>query len=203
MTRGEPSLTAARQTTALLAHHFKLGHAAALALVDELSEDQFRWRAASGPQSIGWNLWHIAKWDDFMAEALMARTPSLSQLGPAHQIWDSRGYAGKWGWQTGRLGLLDGGTGLADDDAAALKLPAKHDVVAYAAEAFRHLEDVLSELDDSLLPQVIPGPILYPTDTHQDTYGNNLVVFLNHGYEHLGTMEAVKGLLGMRGAVDL
>jgi hypothetical protein len=29
------------------------------------------------------------------------------------------------------------------------------------------------------------------------------VVWLNHCYEHLGTMEAIKGLLGMRGAVDL
>ncbi len=189
--------------TALLGRNFRSGHAAALALVDELSEEQFRWRPASGPQSIGWNLWHIAKWDDFMAEALVARSASLSHLEPAHQIWHSRGVAGQWGWQTGRLGMLDGGTGLADDDAAALTLPAKQDVVAYAAEAFRHLEEVLSELDDSLLPQVIPGPILYPTDTQQDTYGNNLVIFLNHGYEHLGTMEAIKGFLGMRGAVDL
>lgn len=203
MTHAERSGTAPRQMTALLAHHFREGHKASLALIVELSEEQFRWRPASGPQSIGWNLWHIAKWDDFMAEELVARTPSLSHLGPAHQIWDLRGVASQWGWQAGRLGILDGGTGLADDDAAALTLPAKQDVVAYAAEAFGHLEAVLSELGDALLPQVIPGPILFPTDVKQDTYGNNLVVWMNHGYEHLGTMEAVKGLLGMRGAVDL
>jgi hypothetical protein len=196
-------MTGARQTTALLTHHFKEGHAAALALVVELSEEQFRWRPASGPQSIGWNLWHVAKWDDFMAEALVSRTPSLSHLGPAHQIWDSRDIANKWGWQTGRLGLLDGGTGMPDDDAAALALPAKQDVVAYATDAFMQLEQVASELDDSLLPEVVPGPIIYPSDEKQDTYGNNLVVWLNHTYEHLGTMEAIKGLLGMRGAVDL
>jgi hypothetical protein len=203
MTRADSSSTSARQMTALLAHHFGEGHKAAMALVVELSEEQFRWRPAKGPQSIGWNLWHIAKWDDFMAEALVARTPSLSHLGPAHQIWDSSRLAAKWGWQTGRLGMLDGGTGLAEDDAAALTLPPKQEVVAYANHAFRHLEEVVRELDDSHLPEVIPGPILYPTDTHQDTYGNNLFVFLNHGYEHLGTMEALKGLLGMRGAVDL
>ncbi|HEV2033066.1 MAG TPA: DinB family protein [Candidatus Dormibacteraeota bacterium] len=194
---------AERSATSLLAHHFKLGHAATLALVDELSEDQFRWRPASGPQSIGWNLWHIAKWDDFMAEALMARTPSLSQLGPAHQIWDLHGVASQWGWETGRLGVLEGGTGLPDDDAAALKLPAKRDVVSYATEAFAHLENVVSELDDSLLHKVVPGSIIYPNDPKPDTYGNYLVPWLNHGYEHLGTMEALKGLLGMRGAVDL
>jgi hypothetical protein len=192
-----------RQATRLVAHHLQLGHAAALALVVELSEEQFCWRPASGPQSIGWNLWHIAKWDDFLAEALVARTPSLSHLGPAHQIWDSRDVAGKWGWQAGELGLLDGGTGLADDDAASLKLPGKQDVVAYSTEAFRHLEKVVSELDDSLLPEVVPGPIIYPNDAQADTYGNYVVNWLNHGYEHLGTMEAIKGLLGMRGAVDL
>jgi hypothetical protein len=203
MTHADRSATSSRETTALLAHHFKLGHMASLALVGELSEEQFRWRPTSGPQSIGWNLWHIAKWDDFMAEALVARTPSLSHLGPAHQIWDSRGVASRWGWQTGRLGILDGGTGLSDDDAAGLPLPAKHDVVAYATEAFKHLENVVSELDDSLLPEVVPGAIIYPSDPKPDTYGNYLVPWLNHNYEHLGTMEAVKGLLGMRGAADL
>ena len=203
MTRGDRPSTPSRETTSLLAHHFKLGHAAALALVDELSDEQFRWRPATGPQSIGWNLWHIAKWDDFMAEVLVARTPSLSHLGPAHQIWDSGRIASQWGWETGRLGILDGGTGLADDDAAALELPAKQDVVAYAIEAFRHLENVVTELGDSLLPKVVPGSIIYPSDPKPDTYGNYLVPWLNHGYEHLGTMEAIKGLLGMRGAVDL
>ena len=138
-----------------------------------------------------------------MAEALMIRTPSLSHLGPAHQVWNLRRVGSQWGWQAGRLGVHDGGTGLADEDAAALKLPAKQEVVAYAIEAFAHLENVVSELDDSLVPTVVPGPIIYPTDQKQDTYGSNLVIWMNHGYEHLGTMEAIKGLLGMRGAVDL
>jgi hypothetical protein len=196
-------MTRARQTTALLAHHIRVGHEAALALVLELSEEQFRWRPDPGPQSIGWNLWHIAKWDDFMAEALLARTPSLSSLGAARQIWDSRQVAKQWGWQTGQLGLLDGGTGMPDDEAAAMALPAKQGVVAYATDAFKHLEEVARELDDSLLSEVVPGPIIYPPDEKQDTYGNNLVVWLNHCYEHLGTMEAIKGMLGLRGAVDL
>jgi hypothetical protein len=197
MTRGE------RSATALLAHHFKEGHVAALALVVDLAEEQFRWRPDPGPQSIGWNLWHIAKWDDFMAEALVARTLSLSHRGPARQIWNSRGIADQWGWQTGHLGFLDGGTGLPDEEAAALLLPAKQDVVVYATDAFKELEEVASELDDSLLAETVPGTIIYPPDEKQDTYGNYLMVWLNHCYEHLGTMEAIKGMLGMRGAVDL
>jgi DinB superfamily len=201
MSRGKPAATSSRQTTALLAHHFGEGHRAALALVVELSEHQFRWRPTRGPQSIGWNLWHIAKWDDFMAEALVARTPTLSHLGPAHQVWDAHKVGDQWGWRTGRLGIEDGGTGLADDDAAALTLPAKPVVVGYAAEAFKHLEEVLNELDDSLLPQVLPGALLFPTHVRQGTYGDNLVIWMNHGYEHLGTMEALKGLLGQRGGV--
>jgi hypothetical protein len=202
MTSAERSAPS-RQTTALLAHNFREGHAAALALVAELSEEQFRWRPTPGPQSIGWNLWHIAKWDDFMAEALVARTPSLSHRGPAQQIWKSRHVADQWGWAASNLGFLDGGTGLPDEEAAALVLPAKQDVVAYSTDAFRHLDEVVSDLDDSLLPQVVPGTVIYPPDEKQDTYGNNVVVWLNHCYEHLGTMEALKGMLGMRGAVDL
>src|SRR5260370_16021552 len=189
-----------RQTFALFARHYRTCHAKAIGMVGELSEEQFRWRPSPGPQSIGWNLWHIARWDDYFAEVLVAGTPSLSSLGPARQIWKSGDVARSWGLDPAELGLEEGGTYLTDQAAAALSLPSKQDVIEYATDAFAHLDRVLPELEDSLLEKILPS---VKTEAFPDdySYANNTQEFLIHAYEHLGTMQALKGMLGLRGSV--
>jgi hypothetical protein len=51
-------------------------------------------------------------------------------------------------------------------------------------------------LIDVVLPMVVTEA--FPT---QEPYGDNIVEMLQHAWEHLGTMEALKGMLGMRGSV--
>ena len=188
------------QTFGLIARHYRDCHASALEMVRELSEKQFRWRPSPGPQSIGWNLWHIGRWDDYFAEVLVAHTPSLVHLGPARQIWKSQEFARRWGLDSAELGLEEGGTTLTDQVAAAMTLPPRDDVVSYAAQAFDHLDSVLPDLDDSLLERILPtvATEAFPTDHN---YGDEVVIFVTHAYEHLGTMEALKGMLGLRGSV--
>lgn len=194
------SETDSRQTFRLLANHYRKVHEAALAMVDELSEDQFRWRPSPGPQSIGWNLWHIARWDDYLAEVLLEQTPSLNHLGPPRQVWTARNVATRWGLNSVELGLEEGGTTLTDVQAAAMTFPSKQAVTEYAAEVFDHLDAILPELDDSLIPHVLSTIVTeaFPT---QDPYGDNVVDMFRHACEHLGTMEALKGMLGLRGSV--
>jgi hypothetical protein len=192
---------APRHTTALLAKHCDECHQAALRLVSDLSEDQFRWRPEVGPQSIGWNLWHIGRWDDFLAEVFLTRASALARIGPAAQVWKSRDLATKWGLTSSDLGFEDAGTGLSDAEATAIRLPDKEEVVTYVTEAFEQLDRVVAEVDDSLLPQIVPPPQLFPSQAHQDSYGDNLMIWITHSYEHLGMMEAVKGMLGLRGSV--
>jgi len=43
-------------------------------------------------------------------------------------------------------------------------------------EAFKHLDRVLSEIDDSLLRTFLPGAMLFPGQLQQDTYGDNIVI---------------------------
>ena len=169
-------------------------------MVDELSQEQFRWRPAQGPQSTGWNLWHIARWDDYLAEVLVQHTPSLGHLGPASQVWNERNIATEWGLDSADLGLEDGGTSLTDLQAAAMTFPSKAAVVEYAERAFDHLDAILPELDDSLIPRVLPTVTTEAFPTH-DPYGVTVVEMFRHTCEHLGTMEALKGMLGLRGSV--
>jgi hypothetical protein len=190
----------ARQTFGLLAAQYRRCHEAALALVDELSDDQLRWRPEQGPQSIGWNLWHVARWDDYLAEVLVEHTPSLSKLGPARQVWKARNIAARWGLGSVDLGLEDGGTSLTDQQAAAVTFPSKGAVIEYAREAFDHLDATLPELDDSLIRKVLPTVTTEAFPTH-DPYGVTVVEMFRHACEHLGTMQALKGMLGLRGSV--
>jgi hypothetical protein len=169
-------------------------------MVEELTEYQFRWRAPLGPQSIGWNLWHIARWDDYLAEVLVQQTPSLAHLGPAQQVWKAENIAKRWGLDSVDLGLEDGGTSLTDLQAAAMTFPSKRAIVEYAERAFDHLDAILPELDDSLIPQVLPTVTTEAFPTH-DPYGVTVVEMFRHACEHLGTMQALKGMLGLRGSV--
>ena len=189
-----------RQTFRLIARQYHTCHKALLAMVDEVSQEQFRWRPAQGPQSIGWNLWHIARWDDYLAEVLVQHTPSLGHLGPASQVWNERNIATEWGLDSADLGLEDGGTSLTDLQAAAMTFPSKAAVVEYAERAFDHLDAILPELDDSLIPRVLPTVTTEAFPTH-DPYGVTVVEMFRHTCEHLGTMEALKGMLGLRGSV--
>jgi hypothetical protein len=200
MARPANSKTDSRQTFGLLARQYHACHKAVLAMVDELSQDQFRWRPTRGPQSIGWNLWHIARWDDYLAEVLLQQTPSLGHLGPATQVWIERNVAALWSLDSVDLGLEDGGTSLTDAQAAAMTFPSKEAVIEYAEGAFDHLDAILPELDDSLILQVLPTVTTEAFPTH-DPYGITVMEMFKHACEHLGMMEAVKGMLGLRGSV--
>lgn len=194
------SKTDSRRTFRLLAKHYRICHKAAIAMVDELSEDQFRWRPTQGPQSIGWHLWHIARWDDYLAEVLLEQTPSLGHLGPPRQVWKARNVATRWKLNSVDLGLEEGGTSLTDLQAAAMTFPSKKAVTEYASEAFDHLDAILPELDDSLITRVLATVVTEAFPTHAP-YGDNVMEMLKHACEHLGMMEALKGMLGLRGSV--
>jgi hypothetical protein len=200
MARPASSKTDSRQTFGLLAKQYAGFHRALLSLVEELSQDQFQWRPTRGPQSIGWNLWHTARWDDYLAQVLVEETPSLSGLGPPRQVWNERNLATRWGLDSVDLGLEDGGTTLTDLQAAAMTFPSKEAVIEYAQQAFDHLDAILPELDDSLIPQMLPTVTTEAFPIH-DPYGVTVVEMFRHACEHLGTMEALKGMLGLRGSV--
>lgn len=57
----------------LILRRYQETHKAALSLVEDLTEERFHWGPNRGLQSIAWQLWHIARWDDFLGEVLIGR----------------------------------------------------------------------------------------------------------------------------------
>jgi hypothetical protein len=187
---------AGETTTHLMVFNFALAHERALKVVENLTSRQFAKALHPSVHSIGWQLWHIARWEDRFAEILLEKLPSLSDRhGPARQLWNSESIGERWGLPVARMGFRDTGTKMDELAADQMRLPKKSEVVDYAQRAFAFADEVCSSLTDKLVLMELPG------DPDHDSVGQNLMYWLDHVQRHLGMMEAMKGQLGLTGSV--
>jgi hypothetical protein len=80
-----------------------------------------------------------------------------------------------------------------DESADALRLPEKALVVDYARRVFARLQTVLKAIPEASLFSVMPD------DPDGDSYGHNIMLYLDHVQRHLGMIEALRGLQGTAG----
>jgi hypothetical protein len=158
-------------------------HKRVLALVKDLSEEQLRWQSSRHAPSISFHVWHLARWADY----------DRSVLDGTPQIWQAQGLAHAWGFPTATLGEAETGTEMGDDAAERLVLPSKAALQAYARAAFIALDETLDRLPvESLLEPV-------PSSGSHDPLFKLAYVHLTHDNRHLGMIEALRGLLDLRG----
>jgi DinB family protein len=181
--------------TRLLVANYALAHERTLKLVGDLTDEQFAKPLHPSVHSIGWQLWHIARWDDRLAEILLTNLPELaSRHGAPRQLWTSESIGERWGFPAGKLGLRDTGTDMKDEDAAHLTLPGKSEVVDYARRAFAFADEVAGSLTDELILMESPR------DPDHESVGQNVMYWIDHVNRHLGMMEAMKGQQGLSGS---
>jgi len=153
--------------------------------VDDLNDEQVAWQPGGTAPSIGFHLWHSARWADSDREAITGQS----------QIWRKDGYAERWGLASASLlGEADTGTGLSDDQSAAIILPGKHELVSYVEASLAGLETML----DRLPPEQLVS-LTAPADGQQTSVQGLLFTILTHINRHLGMIEALKGLQGLKG----
>jgi hypothetical protein len=183
-------------TKRLMLRTYSLGHERALKVVDDLTDEQFAKPVHPAVHSIGWQLWHTARWEDRFAEILLEKLPDLAQRhGPARQLWNSESIGERWGLPVAHMGVRDTGTKMEDEAAEQMVLPNKTEVVDYARRAFGFIDEICGSLNDEQLLMELPG------DPDHDSVGQNLMLYLEHVNRHLGMMEAMKGQLGLTGSV--
>ena len=188
--------TTGASISALLARNHALAHRRVLQVVDDLTPEQFEQSVHPALHSIGWQVWHIARWEDRFGEILVERLPNLAgPTGQSNQIWADESIGERWGLPVGKMGVRDTGTSMPDDAAEDVQLPAKAEVVDYARRVFARVDELVRSLPDDVLLAVLPG------DPDRDTTGDNVIIYMEHVARHLGTIEAMKGQLGMRGSV--
>jgi hypothetical protein len=175
-----------------IAARFHDWHKRAIDCFAGVSEEASAWRPDSGPQSLLWQLWHVARWDDRFAWIIADRAPGLRRGVPQHEIWLRDSVAAKWGWPADlKLGRGNAGTGLSAEQNAALVFPGIQQVVDYARAAFQHVEFAVASLDPATLGEIPPRA----TDT--DSWATNALMYLEHLPEHIAVMEVLRSLQGL------
>ncbi|HSL45187.1 MAG TPA: DinB family protein [Anaerolineales bacterium] len=175
---------------------YKVNHKLILVLAESLSDEQMLWKPAGYNNSIGFNLWHIARWSDNLIAEVLKEYPELElDLGEPIEIWEQESLAEKWGLPPV---LYPGGTGLSDEAADGLSFPAKDEMLAYLQKTFARTEEFIEKFDARY-----PGsdPIADP-ELHKKLSDIrwHLYYYLMHHCRHLGMMEAIKGLLTGKGS---
>jgi DinB superfamily len=190
-------VSASRSIAGSLTAEVRQLHADFLRSMEDVDATRSAARPAATAPSIGFHLWHTARWADLFQSRFPTFAPVLARLGPNEEIWSRDQLAAAWGL-AGELGRNESGWGLDDEASGALRLPPPAELLTYARQAFGAAERMLDEIADAEL--------LEPTD---NIYGEDepWVVLdhfswhLGHGARHLGMIEALKGVLGVRGTV--
>jgi hypothetical protein len=173
-----------------LLRFYKLTHERLLKAAEELSPEQFKWSGGPSLHSVGWQLWHAARWDDVLAAYFhksLARDPRT-------QVWERESLADRWSLATGSMGLRDTGTRMSDESAEEIQFPDQKDVVGYARLAFEYVEEAIELIPDDLFLAVAKD------DPDSDTTLDNVLIYLEHLSRHLGMIEAIRGLQGLVGS---
>jgi len=161
-----------------------------LNFADELTDEQLNWKPDGYSTSIGFHLWHLARESDYLKAAILKYYPGLGlELTEEGEIWVRENLAQKWSFPAEAHETV--GTGLSDEVAAMLPIPAKAELLVYLQKSYTDLESFIELLDTQ-----------YPTFDNLDEERKqkvenvrlNLIVFLTHDCRHLGMMECLKGL---------
>ena len=175
---------------------YKVNHKLILNLTESLSDEQLLWKPSGYNNSIGFNLWHIARWSDNLIADILKEFPELGiDLGDIREIWEQESLAEKWGLPPV---IYPGGTGLSDEAADGLNFPTKDEMMAYLRKTFLRTEEFVEKFDARY-----PGSdIIVDEELHKKLTDMrwNLYYYLMHHCRHLGMMEALKGLLTGKGS---
>jgi hypothetical protein len=107
-------------------------------------------------------------------------------------IWQAENLAERWGFSPETLGIYELGTGMEAEVSAHLPWPGKIILLAYCRRAFETADEVAGLLDEARIQQA-------PTWGGRSV-GRAVVMNLEHDNRHLGMIECMRGMLGLRGS---
>ena len=176
----------------LIKDRVRLAHRQALSLAESVTADQLAWRPTPRAHSIAWTLWHIARCADQLGIEMAA--PGTDRT----EIWTNDDLARRWKLEPAVFGINGAGTEVSDDVAATVAPPARDELLGYARRAFESEESTVDAIDTKALAREYDSGLLQK----RTTVGESLLICLTHENRHLGELEYVKGLLGLRGTVS-
>jgi hypothetical protein len=154
-------------------------------VVTDLSEEQLRWQPNPTTPSIRFHLFHIARWGDVLSQRL---------TGMERQHWHAEGIAARWGVDPAALGVSESGELLDDETAMGLRLPERERLMAYCNGVFVATDQALAAVGDDDMRRPVTD-----SDGEATSLGASIAGQLSHTARHLGMIECLRGLQGLRG----
>jgi hypothetical protein len=188
-----------------LRHQFAEGLDRLLAVTADLSDEALATRHGRTAPSVGFHLWHVARWMDYYQDAL---------TGPGCELWEREGFARAWGLDREtqdlaetfgfrrNLGYAGTGMGMSDEESEALSLPGGDELGRYARRVFTVAQEVVQDLSSDDLAATYTGHRSQEwaaTSWGRPSVGAALLTQTVHTNRHLGMVEALRGLLGLHG----
>lgn len=122
-----------------LGGRYRANQESLLDLVDSLTDAQIAWTPNATTPSVGFHVWHLARWADYLQELVNGR---------GSQVWEVEGLAARWNLETDSLVYAQTGMEMDAASAAAFRLPAKGALLDYARCAFAAAQRAVAAIAD-------------------------------------------------------
>ncbi len=162
-----------------------------LELVEGLTDAQLGWTPNATTPSVGFHVWHLARWADYLQELINGR---------GSQLWEQEGLAARWDLETAGLGYAQTGMGIDDRAALTLRLPPKDLLLDYARRALALAQQAVARIGDAEFHNIYEG--LHGENWHDGHIGPIILTWMTHDNRHLGMIEGLVGVQGLQGSAD-
>ena len=149
--------------------------------VQDLTEEEVHFRPDENCNSIGFDAWHIARTADNLIHFAFERE---------QPVWLQQGLDQAWG-----LPKADQGTGMAPEEAHALRFPAGDALAKYATDVAEAIVPRIEAMSDEYLQT----PTVIRPRGELPRYQIIGQVVINHGNNHVGQINLALTLLGKPG----
>ncbi len=158
-----------------------------LDVVADLSDAQLMWQPNQTSPAIRFHLFHIARWADVLRQVITG----------LRQGWDTEDVAARWGLDPTTLGLVETGAFVDNVVAMAIPFPDREKLFAYCGQVIDPADRALSDIDNVAMEREA-------TDAGQQyVLGALIPDQLSHTARHLGMIECLRGLQGLRGTASI
>jgi hypothetical protein len=174
-----------------ISKQYRNTHENLLHLVATLTDEQIDWTANETTPSIGFHVWHLARWADYLQEMINGR---------GSQLWEKEELAAQWNMETASLGYAQTGMSMDDKTAVTLRIPGKELLLDYTRRAFAAAQRAVEGISDKEFYRVYEG--LHGENWHDGHIGPIISTWMTHDNRHLGMIECLIGVQGIHGSAD-
>lgn len=165
-----------------IASQYRTSHARVFKAIEELNEEEMAWSPNSKTPSIGFHLWHLARWGDYLQELIN---------GAGSQLWDKENLASRWGFDSSVLGYAQTGMGMDEEKSVLLPLPRKAVLVDYSSRVFAIVEQAVSSIPDERYYE----ECRYREEADTRILGSTIVGWMGHNNRHLGMIQSMRTMM--------